>query len=71
RIPDDEEVSVKFSGIPWKKINDSHKRDYDAALEDVFEELGMDSTERDDCNQKAQAAYNALSSLDLEMKRKI
>jgi hypothetical protein len=71
RIPYDESIAQRFSGIAWKKINDAHKRDYDAALDEVFSESGMSPSERAECEEQARQAYDALASLDLVMKRKL
>ena len=37
RVPFNGEVAAWFKGIPWKALNDAHKRDYAAALAEAFE----------------------------------
>ena len=36
RVPFNGEVAAWFKGIPWKALNDAHKRDYAAALAEAF-----------------------------------
>lgn len=71
RLPYDREVAQHFAGVAWKQINDAHKRDYQAALEDVFVQVGMDASTREACERVAQEVYDALAMLDLTMKRKL
>ena len=42
RVPFNGEVAAWFKGIPWKALNDAHKRDYAAALAEAFERAGLD-----------------------------
>ena len=35
RVPFNGEVAAWFKGIPWKALNDAHKRDYAAALAEL------------------------------------
>ena len=39
RVPFNGEVAAWFKGIPWKALNDAHKRDYAAALERIKDVL--------------------------------
>ena len=41
RVPFNGEVAAWFKGIPWKALNDAHKRDYAAALTEAFERAGL------------------------------
>ena len=43
RVPFNGEVAAWFKGIPWKALNDAHKRDYAAALAEAFERAGYAS----------------------------
>ena len=43
RVPFNGEVAAWFKGIPWKALNDAHKRDYAAALAEAFERAGLGS----------------------------
>ena len=71
RLPFDGDIARRFSGVQWKRINDEHKRDYAAALEEVFAESGMSTAERDACEACAEKTYDALEALDLTIKRKL
>lgn len=42
RLPLDEEVADWFAGIPWKALNEAHKRDYAAAAQEAFALAGLD-----------------------------
>lgn len=69
RLPLDEEVAAWFTGIPWKVLNDAHKRDYAAAAAEAFERAGLDASQI----LRAEAAANedlaALAALDITVGR--
>ena len=68
-LPYDAEVAGWFKGIPWKALNDAHKRDYGAALEEAFQMAGL--TEEQTARAEAKAAEDmaALAALDIQTGR--
>ena len=67
RLPLDEELIQPMAGIPWKKLNDAHKRDYAAAAEEAMK--GIENKEA--ILKLAEEGNRALETLDLTLKRKL
>ena len=68
-LPFDSEVASWFAGIPWKQLNDTHKRDYDAALEEAFGLKGLDEGQILRAQQLAAEDFEALAALPIEVGR--
>lgn len=68
-LPYDAEIAGWFKGIPWKALNDAHKRDYGAALQEAFQMAGL--TEEQTARAEAKAAEDmaALAALDIQTGR--
>lgn len=71
RLSMDLDSAKLFSGVSWKRINDSHRRDYEAALEEVFEGSGLSSDEVCHCKEQAAQVYGELEGMDLTIRRKL
>jgi hypothetical protein len=56
-----------MAGIPWKKLNDAHKRDYAAAAQEAMKEI----ENREEILRLAEEGNQALEALDLTLKRKM
>ncbi len=69
RLPYDSEVAGWFANIPWKALNERHKRDYDAALAEAFvlAELSEEQVAR--AEALATEDYEALANLDIKVGR--
>ena len=70
RLPMDEDVCRKMKGIAWKKINDAHKRNYSAALDEVMNDLEACGTDTSDIRKLADIVNEQLALLDIETGRK-
>ena len=68
RVPFNGEVAAWFKGIPWKALNDAHKRDYAAALEKIKDVKTRDKILKDstDSRDLARRAINAQKELQAE-----
>lgn len=69
RLPLDEEVAQWFVAVPWKALNEAHKCDYDAALEEAFDLKGLDMAQRLQAEAAANADMEALAELDITVGR--
>lgn len=69
RLPLDEEVAAWFADVPWKRLNDAHKRDYAAALQEAFDLKGLDMPQRLQAEEAADEAMAALAELDITVHR--
>lgn len=67
RLTYDESLVSKMAGIPWKKLNDLHKRDYKAAAEEGMKDI----PEKEEILKLAAKNNAELSQLNLIIKRKI
>ena len=67
RLTYDEQLVSEMAGIPWKKLNDAHKRDYEAAAEEGMKDV----PDKDEILTLAEKNNEELSHLNLTMKRKI
>ena len=70
RLPMDEDVCRKMKGIAWKTINDAHKRNYSAALDEVMNDLETRGTDTSDIRKLADNVNEQLAVLDIETGRK-
>ncbi len=70
RLPMDEDVCRKMKGIAWKTINDAHKRNYSAALDEVMKDLEACGTDTSDVRKLADIVNEQLALLDIETGRK-
>lgn len=67
RLTYDASLVSKMAGIPWKKLNDSHKRDYKAAAAEGMKDI----PEKEEILKLAAKNNEELSHLNLVIKRKI
>lgn len=68
-LPYDTEVASWFGDIPWKQLNDAHKRDYDATLQEAFALKNLDEEQMLRAQQLAAEDYEALAALPIEVGR--
>jgi hypothetical protein len=66
RIPCDPAVAGLLAGVPWHELNERFKRDYDAAVESVLQEIQRRSGAREAVVSQVDAIYRQLESLGLE-----
>lgn len=69
RLPYDRDFAQRFSGIDWNKLNKQHKRNYDAAAKEAFEQVGLSPDERAEANAAAHTVLNTLAELPILVKR--
>lgn len=67
RLTYDEKLVSEMAGIPWKKLNDSHKRDYEEAAREGMKDI----PDQKEILALAEKNNEELSHLNLTMKRKI
>lgn len=67
RLPVDENKIASMAGIPWKKLNDAHKRDYSAAAQEALAAV----TDKEEILKMAEEGNAALAELGLVLKRKL
>ena len=70
RLPLDEDVCRKMKGVAWKSLNDAHKRNYRAALEEVLSGLESRGIGTSDIRKHADQINEQLALLDIETGRK-
>lgn len=68
-LPYDAEIAGWFKGIPWKALNDAHKRDYGAALQEAFQMAGLTKEQAARAEAKAAEDMAALAALDIQTGR--
>lgn len=68
-LPYDAEIAGWFKGIPWKALNDAHKRDYGAALQEAFQMAGLTEEQAARAEAKAAEDMAALAALDIQTGR--
>lgn len=66
RIGYDPEVVAPLAGVPWKRINDRFKRDYERAVESVLDEVEAKGGDRAAIVAEADRIYDELAALHLE-----
>lgn len=69
RLPLDEEVAGWFSDIPWKALNEAHKRDYAAAAAEAFALAGLDMSQTLRAEEAADEDMAALAALPITVGR--
>ena len=67
RLPMDDDLVRLMAGIPWKKLNNAHKRDYRAAAEEAM--AGIEK--KDEILAMAEKGNQLLASMNLVLKRKL
>ncbi len=67
RLPVDENKIASMAGIPWKKLNEAHKRDYAAAADEALAAV----TDKEEILKMAEEGTAALAELGLVLKRKL
>ncbi len=67
----DKDIFHYFSNVNWNSLNKKHKRDYHAALSEVFEEKQIPPQDRETIENLTQQVYEQLKALDLKIVRKI
>ena len=68
-LPYDAEIAGWVKGIPWKALNDAHKRDYGAALQEAFQMAGLTEEQAARAEAKAAEDMAALAALDIQTGR--
>lgn len=62
----DPEIAQALAGVPWKRLNDRHKRDYDAAVEEVLRDIAARGGDRAAVAAQAEAVHRRLAALKPE-----
>jgi hypothetical protein len=62
----DAEVARRLAGVPWKKINDRFKRDYDRAVEAVLQDVEAAGGDRAAIAAQVDSIHEQLAALRLE-----
>jgi hypothetical protein len=70
RLPYDEKLAEKLSGIDWNALNKRHKRNYEAAAQEAFEAAGFAPEDMVRAKADAEGILEMLSQLPLQIKRK-
>jgi hypothetical protein len=66
RIGYDPEVARLLAGVPWHDLNERFKRDYDAAVESVLQEVEQSGGDRAAIVRQVEAIYRGLEGLALD-----
>jgi hypothetical protein len=66
RIPFDRAAADALAGVPWHALNQQYKRDYDAAVEHVLEQVAERGGDAEAIRKEAKRIYDALAELGLE-----
>ena len=67
----DKDIFHYFSNVNWNSLNKKHKRDYRAALLEVFAEKQLSQNQIDAIEEKTQQVFEQLKTLDLTIVRKV
>ena len=62
------EIIPFFKDINWHELNDKHKRDYDAAIEEVLETISFD---KESIKKDTEKTYEELKNMPINVKKKI
>ena len=62
------EIIPYFKGINWHELNEKHKRNYDAAIEEVLENIPYD---KEIIKKETEKAYEELKNRTINVKKKI
>lgn len=68
-VPFDPLAARPFANVDWNAANKKAKGDYARALATIEDELGLDESAREEADQAAKTALEALSALDIVIKR--
>jgi hypothetical protein len=66
RIACNQTIASQLAGVPWHDLNEQFKRDYDAAVESVLQEIESRGGDRRVIEQQAEAIFRQLEGLGLE-----
>ena len=66
RISCDPAIAAQLGGVPWHDLNERFKRDYDAAVESVLQDIESRGGDRAPIVRQVEAIYRQLESLGLE-----
>lgn len=66
-----DDMFARFCGVNWNSLNKKHKRDYRAALLEVFEQKQFTEEEIDQVESATKQAFEQLKNLPLEIVRKV
>jgi hypothetical protein len=66
RLPYDRAVARWLAGVPWHDLNKRYKRNYDAVVNYVLEELRQRGIDADVVRAEAARIHRALACLGLE-----
>ena len=69
KLPFRAETAAMFSGIGWKKLNERHKRNYEAAVKEVFEALPCGRDEKERILSDTEKIYAELKRMTITVKR--
>lgn len=69
KLPYDASAVQKMKDIPWKQLNEKHKRRYEEALQEVMDTLQLKGIQTEDIISAADKANEALKHLDIEVGR--
>jgi hypothetical protein len=67
----DEKAVMKMHDIPWKALNDRHKRKYAEALKEALETVRSSGETTEDVERLAEKNNDRLRKLELVIRRKI
>tara|TARA_R110000868_G_scaffold11516_7_gene56422 strand:- start:11702 stop:12181 length:480 start_codon:yes stop_codon:yes gene_type:complete len=65
KISVDRELVNCLKGVNWNALNKRHKRDYDAAIEEVLEEVARGNVDPEEVRSEAKRAFDELLVLDI------
>jgi hypothetical protein len=65
RIPYNEAIASPLAGVQWHDLNERFRRDYDAAVESVLQEIESRGSDRRAIELQAEAIYRQLEALGL------
>ncbi|MCR5230464.1 MAG: hypothetical protein K6D03_10090 [Solobacterium sp.] len=65
-LPDD---AYKMKDVPWKQLNDKHKRNYAEAAEEALRMISERGTDISGIRESAGAVYEELINLQVKVKR--
>lgn len=68
-LPHEEAAEQLLKGIGWKQLNEAHRRDYDAAVEDALNQLRQQGVDPAPAVRLAAEINARLPELDLEVKK--
>lgn len=71
KLTADSAIFTHFSGVNWNSLNKKHKRDYRAALMEVFAEKQLPQEKIDHIEAMTQQVFEQLKQLDLKIVRKL